>query len=85
MEGGVKKPKPYKCRTKVEIELDKVAKVVIVGNVLSLGFERTKYFGEEKLRAWKGEIESPSNMEKPSQKTKEVENLSNSNDDLNGS
>jgi hypothetical protein len=85
MEGGVEKSKPYKCRTKVEIEADKVAKVAIVGNVLSLGFERTKSFGGTKLKAWKREIESPFNMEKLSQKTKEVENLSNSNDDLNES
>jgi hypothetical protein len=83
MEGGVEKPKPCKCRTKAKIEANKVAKVVIVGNVPSLGFKRTKSFGEEKSEAWKGVIESSSNMEKPSQKTKEVENLSNSNDDLN--
>lgn len=85
MEGGVEKPKPCKHRTKVEIDADKVAKVVIVGSVLGLGFERTKFFGEEKSEAWKGEIKSPCNMEKPSQKTKEVKNLSNSNDDLNES
>ncbi len=82
MEGGVEKPKPCKHRTKVEIEVDKVAKVVVVDNVLGLGFKRTKSFGEEKSKAWKGEIKSPSNMEKPSQKTKEVESLSNSNDEL---
>lgn len=68
MEVGVEKPKPCKCWTKVEIEVDKVTKVVIIGSVLGLGFERTKSFWEEKLGARKGEIESLSNMEKPSQK-----------------
>ncbi len=85
MEGGVENPKPWKRRTKAKIEVDKITKVAIVGNVFGLGFKRTKSFGEEKLGTWKGEIESPFNMEKPSQKTKEVDNLSNSNDDLNES
>jgi hypothetical protein len=70
---------------KQKIEANKIVKVAIVGNILSLGFKRTKSFGEEKSGTWKREIESPSNMENPSQKTKEVENLSNSNDDLNKS
>jgi len=65
MERDVEKPKPCKHKTKEKIEVDKIAKVVIAGNVLGLGFKRTKSFGEEKSGAQKGEIESPSNMEKP--------------------
>lgn len=85
MEGAVEKPKPCNHGTKAKIEADKVVKVVIICNVLGLGFERTNFFGEQKQEAWKGEIKSPSIIEKPTQKTKEVENLSNSNDDLNES
>jgi hypothetical protein len=46
MEGAVEKPKPCNHGTKAKIEADKVVKVVIICNVLGLGFERTNFFGE---------------------------------------